>query len=375
MVFQRYATLTKTSQKRLNPQVMRRQIDYITNRMLGAGRAKTWGIDPSYPKAPSMTDDGEWTYSATLAIKRTGRENARDVMDIQASTMIQLGETAGNASGWSVSSAERASEKAEQEAQTDEVQAYHVPVTFQRPRLSEGSLNRNGHFDHIYERSSQISLIESSLNAFITSELRNRFHCVLWGEPASGKTEILRSFSKMLGPELILELDATSTTKAGAERILLEAEHVPPVMICEEIEKTDEASLRWLLGVLDHRGEIRKTTNRGQRQRNVKMLCLATINDMPLFKRVMDGALASRFSQKIYCPRPSKQVLRLILSREVEKIDGNPAWIEPAIDYCVDIEDTNDPRRVVTVCLSGQDRLLTGEYQEWLAETIGPPKK
>jgi hypothetical protein len=81
---------------------------------------------------------------------------------------------------------------------------------------------------------------------------------------------------------------------------------------------------------------------------------------------MMDGALASRFSHKIYCPRPGRQVLEQILLREVNKHDGDRTWIKPALDYCLDIEQTNDPRRIITVCLCGREKLLTGEYQRIL---------
>jgi hypothetical protein len=377
IVYQRYATVAKTSRKRLNTSIMKRQIDYMVSRMLGSNRGRVWEVSAKYPTEPIMGPEG-LVYTATLTVKRIGRDAPGATLDAQYSHIMQLGNTAGNSSGWEMQSnqpvADDGPNQVEDTPATPDAPPPPQP-NFAQTIEVEG-IQRNGHFDHIYERESQISVIESSLMAFATSHLHNRFHCCLWGEPACGKTEILRSFSKMLGPEMVLELDATSTTKAGAERILLESEILPPVLLVEEIEKTDDASLRWLLGVLDHRGEIRKTTHtRGMRQRSIKMLCLATVNDMPLFKRVMDGALASRFSQKVYCPRPSKQVLRLILEREVLRVDGDPDWIQPAIDWCVDMEGTNDPRRVTTVCLSGQDKLLTGEYQEWLGEVCGPGEK
>ena len=202
------------------------------------------------------------------------------------------------------------------------------------------------------------------------SGFSERFHAVLHGPPACGKTEILRSLSRMVGRDAVLHFDATSTTKAGAERTLLETADIPPVLCIEEIEKTDEQSLRWLLGVLDFRGEVRKVTHRSTAVREVKLLCLATVNDMDLFKRIMDGSLASRFTHKIKCPRPSREALEKILLREVTLAKANTAWIKPALEWCVEEEKTNDPRRIVAVCLCGGDKLLTGEYQESLRATI-----
>jgi len=174
----------------------------------------------------------------------------------------------------------------------------------------------------------------------------------------------------MLGADAVLQFDATSTTEAGARRELRQLANIPPILVCEEIEKTDERSLRWLLGVLDTRGEIRGVNYRDASfQRDVKLLCLATVNDIKRFNEVMSGALSSRFANKIRCPQPSREVMERILQREVQKINGNPAWIKPALDYCLDIEKTNDPRRAIAVALCGQEKLLTGEYQQWLEAT------
>ena len=59
--------------------------------------------------------------------------------------------------------------------------------------------------------------------------------------------------------------------------------------------------------------------------------------------------------------------------REIEKVGGNPAWISPALDYCLDVEKTDDPRRVIAVCLSGRGGLLSGEFQRHLQQTSSMP--
>ena len=79
---------------------------------------------------------------------------------------------------------------------------------------------------------------------------------------------------------------------------------------------------------------------------------------------MMSGALASRFGHKVYFPRPSREILKKILTREVRKIDnGKEEWIEPALDYLLEVEQTDDPRRAISI-LDGRDRLLSGEYQK-----------
>lgn len=231
------------------------------------------------------------------------------------------------------------------------------------------------HFDHIYDRNDQIKIIHSAIVAGKDSEWENRFHCVLFGPPGCGKSDILLSMGHMLGKEneAYLKFDATSTTEAGAQRILLESSYIPPVFIVEEIEKQEESKLRWMLSILDHRAEVRKANFRtGLVSAQRKMLCLATVNDLGLFKRVLSGALCSRFAHEIYCPRPDREILRRILEREVSKVSGNRAWIEPTLKFCFDEHRINDPRKIVPVCLCGKDALLDGSYQESLLRTQRP---
>lgn len=224
------------------------------------------------------------------------------------------------------------------------------------------------HCRHLFERDPQIRIVERALNCAISSKFDDRPHVVLHGPPACGKTEILLAVRRALGPDRVLQFDATSTTKAGAEELLKLSEKIPPVILVEEIEKTDEKSLRWLLGVMDQRGEIRKTTFRGSFHREVKCLCIATANNMALLKTLMDGALASRFVFQPQCQRPGRKVLQKICEREIERIAGKAEWITPTLDYC-EASGTDDPRKVVAIMLAGRDALLSGEFQKDLKAT------
>lgn len=226
------------------------------------------------------------------------------------------------------------------------------------------------YFDHLYERDAQISVVLSALEAAQSSRFALRFHSVLEGPPGCGKTAITAAVEKMVGPERVIKFDGPSCTKAGIENFFLDGEEDvggPKVMIFEEIEKAETNAHKVLLSMLDSRGEVRKTTgDDGQRVRDVKVLCIATVNDMNLFRKLYSGALASRFTHTIHCPRPSRKCLGQILDREIDKVGGNKAWIEPALDYVLHVEKTTDPRRAIAVCLSGRDKLLTGSYQKAL---------
>lgn len=225
-------------------------------------------------------------------------------------------------------------------------------------------------FSHIFDREAQLHIIEKTMKVAFESEFRNRYHCLLHGPPGGSKTETLRAISKMLGPGMVLELDATSTTKAGAERVFLEAETVPPILLIEELEMVEEDQLRWLLGVMDLRGEISKTNHAiGSVRKAVAPLCLAATNDLEKVEKFLAGALASRFSHRVLFPAPDRALLERILAREIETSGGDPRWIGPALDYCIDQERTTDPRRVVAVFRTGGDDLLTGEFQQVLRKT------
>lgn len=232
-------------------------------------------------------------------------------------------------------------------------------------------------FSHIYERNEQIAIVTNAVKVAIKSDLQQRLHTVLYGDPGSGKTEILRALGTSLGDEneAYLLLDATSSTKAGALKLLFEAENIPPVLIIEEAEKVaDDDTLKWLLGITDQRGEIRKTNYRiGHQARNVKMLCYATVNDYDKWQRMSAGALASRFFE-VYCPPPSREVCQKVLLREVLKMKGNPAWIEPALLLGFDELGWSDPRKLKHICLAGGDDLLSGKYQECIRRTRQPAR-
>lgn len=241
---------------------------------------------------------------------------------------------------------------------------------------SEINVELGTHFDHIYGRKHQISLIHKSIVAARSSNWQNRFHCLLYGPPASAKSETLTSIGKMLGDEGVhyFKYDATTSTVAGISKILLDPNNpIPPVMLAEELEKTSEENLKYLLGILDHRAELRRLNARiGNQIRDVRMLCIATVNNVHHFKNLLSGAIASRFSQQIYFPRPTREILEKVLEREILKLpDGKMEWISPTLDFAEKLKIT-DPRRIIPICLCGKDALLDGSYQDDFLSCMAP---
>lgn len=229
--------------------------------------------------------------------------------------------------------------------------------------------NWEEHFSHLFGRDAHIGRIRGAIEAGIQSDFNNRFHCALVGPPGCGKSDICRSLQRALGEEAVMEYDATAMTGAGAIKDLAEREILPRILVVEEIEKADEKSLSFLLGLMDMRGEIRKTTARTKIQRDTKLLVIATVNNLDQFKKLNAGALYSRFANKLGFSRPSREQLAMILTREVTKIHGDSEWIKPTLDYCED-HNITDPRQVISLALCGRDGWLDGTYAAMLEETV-----
>lgn len=355
-VFKYTILLAKSSKTRIDVERLEKQIQHIKLRAFNASRVKAgWSgkvIEKNY-KTPRIVS-GSLRYKVKFAVRcKPVRSRDPDVVERQYDEIVEAVEKAGKQQSWEVTVEKegKAVEKKEQVYAKAE-----IPEDWRK------------HFDHLYERDDQIEIVLSALKAGIESNFTDRYHCCLVGPPAGGKSDLLKGLKEILGNDAVLEYDATATTQAGAIKDLAERAEVPRVLLIEELEKVDENSLRWLLGVLDHRGEIRKTNFKVQIHKEIRMLCICTVNDYNLFLDMMYGALASRFPNHVYCPRPGRAVLKKILEREVARVKGKTKWIEPTLDYA-EKKGITDPRRVISICLCGRNDLLNGSYQKRLDNT------
>lgn len=244
----------------------------------------------------------------------------------------------------------------------------NIPVR----KVSSDTLNLNpaGYFDHLLERDAQLDILLGGVHTFVQTLDQTppiRSHLLLHGPAAGGKTSFTSAFMKMVGPEFCFQADCTTSTQAGILNELVDAATAPEFIILDEIDKADLDQFRWLLGVMDERAEIRVNNAKvGLIQKKMPSYVIATCNDIERVKRAMNGALASRFSDHVFCPRISDKAIHTSLKRYVEMVDGDERWIQPAIDFVRNVEKTDDLRRIQTVMLSGRDRLLDGSYQKIL---------
>ena len=241
--------------------------------------------------------------------------------------------------------------------------------------LGSVTLDPADHFKRLFGREAHIRRIIDAIELAVETDFEKRNHSLLNGPPGCGKSEVMVATSKMLGKEgeAWLWFDATSMTRAGAIEELMKAEKVAPVLFIEEIEKTEESALRYLLGVMDHRGEVRRTNYRvGNQCRNYRAVIIATANDVAHLESLLAGALYSRFQQRIYCEPPNRAIMQRILEREIAEIKGDTAWIEPTLKFGFDDWCMRDPRNLITICTCGRNRLLDGSYQKDYIATMHP---
>lgn len=238
---------------------------------------------------------------------------------------------------------------------------------------SDAQLASHPAWRNLYGVNPQVRIILSNIKRAHETNGEVRNHGVLFGHAGCGKTTSMFALEHMFGSDAILKLDATSTTRAGLEKLFFnDLTEIPPLVFMEEAEKADPEALKIWLGALDDRGEIRKVNFRVNMLRQVKVLFICSVNNKTLFDKMMGsdgseaGALSSRCVSQVYFPRPSQAVLFQILDKEIREKGGRNEWIAPAIQLAQDL-NVSDPR-IVRSYLAGGDRLLDQSYQrDWLA--------
>lgn len=355
--------------KTINEDTIKTQIKKMVMIAMKSGRGEGWDFPNIVIKKPVVTNE-YISHVANLSFNVTLSKAVNNWPSIvqRFAKAGQAGPFASNP--WMVIEPEGynlKSKKVELKKKADEVKI-----------LGDVNLNPRGFFNGIFGREAHI---RRTLDALLLAKRTNwnkRINTLYDGPVGCGKTSCMLAMAEMLGKEneAYRWFDATSMTKAGAIEEIMENPIVPPVLFIEEIEKCAEDCLRWLLGVMDSRGQIRRTNYRvGNQAKHVRMLVIASANDVDQLKKMMFGALYSRFQNRIYFPEPNRKIMQQILEREVKEIEGKMSWVKPALEFGYDKWNLRDPRDIINILSCGGDRLLTGKYQKDYEQTMHPLDK
>ena len=363
--------------KRLQPSLLLQKVQRCAAISLKGSRGTGWTCTLPKTVADPHSENDVYVYTVTIHYKTTSnRESLEKKWPHIVKRFAEAGSSANlKSTPWTVVEP-TGFENVAVKAKIDAVKATKRKELAETPKkFGEISLDQGSHFDKIYGRKPQINRVIDAVRLAKATDWLKRTHSLLDGEPGCGKTQIMLCMAEMLGEEgkAWLWFDATSMTKAGVIELIMDNDTVPGVLFIEEIEKCAENDLRWLLGVMDTRGQIRRTNYRvGNQAKHVRMVVIASANDVQLLKTVMSGALYSRFQNKIYCPPPDREIMKQILLREVEEIKGKRVWVEKTLEFAVDKWGMKDPRDIVSIMSLGQDRLMSGEAQSDFEATMHP---
>lgn len=370
-----------------------KQIEFITSKSINESKWFTL-VEINKIAEPRKTKDGLWHYQYEISFTYNGKINKLEDNKSLLKNYIDkyCKSTVFSKYPWSIfDKTEKSQIEYDEEEDEEEIDLISEEIKQVSPKgedvpswdqisLDENLLHddkllsKHPAFKNIFGLNSQIRTILSSIKSAIDTRGDRRNHTVLWGKPACGKTQVVLAIEKLLGPNAILRLDATSTSRAGLEKLFFkDLAKVPPIVVCEEMEKAKEEWLQIWLGALDDRGEIRKVNFRTCLVREVRILFICTVNDKHVFDKMMGGegshkpgALSSRCVNDVYFPRPNKSILRSILKKDILEKGGRLEYIDHCIELAEKLE-INDPRKVLSF-LSGGDRLISGHYQRDLME-------
>ena len=368
----------QTQQRNNNRKTLESQVNQAIGIAMKSGRGSGWNA--TVGKIEERQTNTGWAYQVTIKLETTS--NRASLLN-KFPSIVQRFAQAGSRSNmkafpWKVISPE-GFEHIALEAKEQHTAAQKRKEQSQEPKvLGEISIDPGTHFDRLFGREPHLRRVLAALSLAKRTEYRKRPHMLFCGDPGGGKTEMTRCIQAMTGEEGVAwrRYDAPAMTKAGALEDLMSSDKVPPLLFLEEIEKVEtDHALRWLLGLMDERGVIQRTNYRvGNQAKNVRMVVIATCNDVELLKKVMYGALYSRFKGNIInFPYPNIETMEKILARELKDIpESKPEWIKAALDFGYEKLGLRDPREIISIMNVGGDRLLQGEYQEDYMETMHP---
>lgn len=397
-------TLARNLKNRTRREKITHQINWLVNRALNSNRGRGWTVLSENIQGPIENKDGH-CFIASLSLKKVKGQCDGEVENNQWQNIKKMFRQCAESTKfankpWQVQFSDEDSDSfiletstskdkelilkdKEEDLSKDLISEISTVVGVDSDKVldwedycfpdeilhDEKALSEHPAFSDLYDIGPQIRTVLSAIKRAVETNGQSRYHSVLFGEPGCGKTSTLRAVEKLFGPGSVLHLDATSTTKAGIEKLFFsELKQYPRLVFLEEAEKAPEEGLKIWLGALDDRGEIRKINFRQTQIREVEILFFCTANNKRAFDNMMGtgsgepGALSSRCVNEIQFPRPTEGTLRKILEKEIRTKGGDLSWIEPCLLLAREL-NVADPRKVKAF-LTGGERLLDGSFQK-----------
>lgn len=360
--------LERCSRNRLNENIVRRHLESVAesaqvNRSLGF-RCKVGKFrEPELITDPD-TKEEVWRYRVKF---RLIRDESRDDDQECFEHILQVVSKNAASKGW-----QPLEDRVEAVASDDEQETGNrrLPKTkFVVPKLTEAVLRQ--HFRGVYERDAHIRTIHSSVETAVATDGEILSHILLYGLPGGCKTILMERFKKWYeeGSQTdtrVAFIDGTTMTKAGLERWLIELaldNRLPDVLVADELEKQPLDNLLSLNNVMGSGVLTRLNAHTGNLRLPCRVLVVGICNDEQSLKGFRNGSLWSRFSNKLPCVRPSRQLCERILTEMVQSIPGGKAsWAKRALDFGWEKLGERDIRELKRH-LSGGERLLSNEWQ------------
>lgn len=403
--------LTRTTTNKLNPDIATKALLWITEAAFLYAKKWKFSAKCTRLKDPVESQDG-YRYRVKLRVyKESRRMPQADILKKQIETVVERITRRATARGWAVEAGEVIEVDATNAGKTSSGSAVevavenlrkqnnstHQPAQHRRadrfaaktiievepievetppfifPELTVSVTSR--YFADIYEREPHLRIVHSAVKTSMESSGRVLSHVLLYGEPGACKTRLMECYKTWYeadgkNPDLVAVVDGATMTKAGLETFLLDLyklNRMPHVLVMDEIEKQDPKNLLGLLNVMGSGALTRLNARTGHIRVPVNFTVVGICNDEELLKQFAKGALYSRFTHKLYCPPPSREIALLILAktaREMGIVNQADAerLAEAALELGWDILEQRDIR-ALKGHLDGRERLLSGEWQ------------
>ncbi len=375
--------LERRTDNRLNVDITKRKLKNIAsvaerNQSLGF-TAKVGKLGEPEELDPTKNKE-KYRYLVRLSISKESIRN-QETVDEKYKHVLKMLTISANKYNWNVIEGQP-SLLTDEEIDTADKKEETPRLLFVVPDLNEDVLNT--FFGEIYEREPHIRIIHSAVNTCIESNGELLSHVLLHGLPGGCKTHLMEAFKDWYevkedeGTERVMSVDGTTMSKAGLENWLLELAGsgcLPEILVVDELEKQPSENLSCLNGAMGS-GILAKLNARiGNKRESVKFMVVGICNDIDQLRGSNIGrSLYSRFTHKVYCERPSRELSYKILSECVKKLKGgSEAWVKEALTFAWDELGERDIREIKGH-LDGRDRLLNGEWQNDVRKLVAAEK-